>query len=293
MTNTKLDIYASVTNRIITQLEAGCVPWVRPWDRSGGAIGLPMNAKTNNSYSGINILQLWGSIQDNGFASNSWLTFKQAKDLGGNVLRGSKGTQAVFASTFVPKDVDNRDTELAPVAFLKKYTVFNLDQIEGLPSRFQEDVPEIPELVKHSESEALIRRTGADVRNGGNKAFFSTQYDFVQVPPLASFGDPLDYYRTAFHELGHWTGHKSRLDRTFGARHGDSVYAREELVAELTAAFVSASLGIAPTLNHANYLNSWLQVLKADKRAIFQAASKASKACEFLLAQDQAVRVAA
>jgi len=285
----KFDLYADVTARIVQDLEQGRVPWVQPWGAPGinTPLGLPKNAATGNLYSGINILLLWGAAIEQGRASQSWLTFKQAKALGGSVRKGERGSMVVYADRFIPKAEAQRAASEgdAPqaVPFLKRYTVFNAEQCEGLPEDIAATAPPVPECEQVEEAEALIAATGADFRIGGAKAFYVPSQDFIQVPPQPAFFEPINYYRTCFHELGHWTGHETRLDRKLSTNRGSKPYAREELVAEMTSAFLCARLSIKPSVRHADYIGSWLEVLREDNRAIFQAASHASKAADFIL----------
>lgn len=284
------DIYAETTAKIIAELEAGRFPWVQPWDASTGrGPGLPVNALTNRRYSGINVLLLWGAAIAGGYAAQGWLTFKQALQAGGSVRKGEKGTTVVFADRFIPEAEKQRAAsageDARAVPFLKAYTVFAVEQCEGLRPGLMPDPAPLPEREIVPHAEALIEATGADFRIGGNRAFYVPSLDYIQVPPQPAFRDQINYYRTCFHELGHWTGAPARLNRDFGG-HGTKVYAREELVAEMTTAFVCAALGIVPTVRHADYLASWLEVLKEDNRAIFRAASQASKAADYLLAFD-------
>ncbi|WP_114227024.1 MULTISPECIES: ArdC family protein [Sphingomonas] len=298
----RLSVYDKVTASIVHQLEQGIAPWAKPWGKLGGSPSLPINAKSGRCYSGVNVLMLWGTALDSGFQSNAWLTFKQAQDLGGMVRKGSKGTMIVYADRFVPakeKARAERDGDEAhAVPFLKSSYVFALEQIDGLPLDIMPDVEPLPQHVQHDGALTVINGSGVAVRHGGDRAFYSPSSDFVQMPVPQSFKDfkdgmTLDYVRTCMHELVHSTGHGSRLARQFGKRFGDSAYAREELVAELGSAFLCAALGIEPTLRHADYLGSWLKVLKADNKAIFSAASAASKASDWLLSRAVAVREAA
>ena len=282
-------IYREITDKIIRDFENGIVPWVKPWKSGAGfsLLTLPQNALTMRNYSGINILLLWAALDGRGFANSKWLTFKQALAMGGAVRKGESGTHIYFADKFVPEKEKQRaqdeGTDPASIHFLKRYTVFNVAQCDGLPEALnvvREPLPDC-EIVPHAE--ALIAATGADFRVGGDQAFYVPSEDFIRIPHQSSFVDQINYYRTAFHELGHWTGHKTRLDRNLTTKHGTADYAREELVAELATAFVCASLGIIPTVRHADYIGNWLQVLKEDARAIVKAASLASKASDFIL----------
>lgn len=282
----RASLYDEVTANIIEQLEAGVFPWVRPWSKAKASLGLPRNAVSKRPYSGINILVLWGAVIEGGYASQDWLTFRQAQAAGGCVRKGERGRTVFYADRFTPKD-EREQVETGEAArsipFLKRFTVFNAAQCDGLPEGLVSQPAPLPERELHQSAEKLISATGADFRMGGAKAYYSPASDFVMVPPQPAFHHQIDYYRTALHELGHWTGHRSRLDRDQTGGFGSAAYAREELVAELASAFLCAMLGIEPTVRHADYLGSWLTVLRADNRAIFKAASQASKAAEHLL----------
>lgn len=284
----KGSLYQDVTDRIISELEKGSFPWVQPWGGAKAVLGLPQNAATARRYSGVNILILWGSVIEKGFRGQNWLTFRQALALGGCVRKGEKGTTVCYADRFIPKGEIERAAksgdEPNAVPFLKRFKVFNVDQCDGLPASALEGIAPLPEREIIPHAEKLIAATGADFRVGGPGAFYQTAEDFIQVPPQPAFFQQIDYYRTCFHELGHWTGAKHRLARDHSGRFGSHPYAREELVAEMTSAFVCAALGITPTVRHTDYLANWLQVLKEDNRAIFRAASQASKAADFILA---------
>ena len=285
-------LYDDVTSTIITQLENGIVPWAKPWGDVGCT--MPCNAVSKRRYSGVNVLILWTASISGEYVSPQWLTYKQAQDLGGNVRKGERGTTIVMKGTFVSDaekvrvDVSGEDARAIP--FLKKFSVFNVAQCDGLPTALSETVaPALTECEKHLAAESLMIATGADIRIGSETACYIPSRDCVMIPPQSAFHDSINYYRTVFHELSHWTGHASRLGRDFSGRFGNSKYAREELVAEIGAAFVCASLGIEPTVRHADYIGSWLAVLKSDSRAIFQAASLASKAADYILACDVAL----
>lgn len=280
-------LYCEITDRIIADLERGCVPWVKPWGEAKAAIGLPKNAATGRSYSGINILILWGAVIERSYFNQSWLTFRQALALGGTVRKDEHGTTIVHADRFVPKDEKARsgteDTEPQAIPYLKRFTVFNVAQCDGLPDHVRDEIVSLPERENIVQAEAVMRNSGADFRIGGDRAFYMPAADFIQLPPQSAFFEHIDYYRIGFHELGHWTGHLSRLARDLSGSFGSKPYAREELIAEMTAAFVCCKLGIEPTVRHADYIGSWLTVLREDSRAIFRAASHASKAADFLL----------
>jgi antirestriction protein ArdC len=283
-------LYQEITDKIIAELEAGRVPWVQPWRTAaaGAPLAMPKNASTDRRYSGINVLILWGAVIERGFTGQSWVTFRQALALGGNVRKGERGTTVVYADRFVPDDERRRAVETGEdertIPFLKRFTVFNTDQCDGLPDDVANAVLPPPPDVIEPEARTLIAATGADFRIGGTRAFYSPSGDFVQVPPPQAYFEPINWHRTAFHEIGHWTGHPSRLNRDHSDSFGSTSYAREELVAEMAGAFVCASLGIVPTVRHADYIGSWLEVLREDDRAIVRAASAASKASDFILA---------
>lgn len=280
-------LYQEITDRIIAELERGTVPWVKPWGSAKADLGLPSNAATGRRYSGINILILWGAVIERSYPSQNWLTFRQALALGGNVRKGERGTTIVHADRFVPKNEKERaktdGDEPQAVPYLKRFTVFNVAQCDGLPEHLYRNAEPLPEREIVPQAEGLIRASGADFRIGGDRAFYMPGTDTIQVPPQPAFFQQIDYYRTCFHELGHWTGHPARLARDLSGAFGSKTYAREELVAEITAAFVCSTLGIEPTVRHADYIGTWLKVLREDNRAIFRAASHASKAADFLL----------
>lgn len=278
-------LHAEVTAKIIAQIEEGILPWVQPWDGAAASVGLPCNASTGRPYSGINILLLWTHVIESGFASQRWLTFKQALAVGGNIRRGEKGATVCFADRFTPADEGKRareeDREARQVPFLKRFTVFNVEQCENLPAELlAAPTNAAEELVPAAHR--LMEATGASIHVGGGKAFYAPVPDYIQVPLRETFCEPINWYRTVLHELGHWTGHRSRLDRGLGANDLD-LYAREELCAEMASAFVCAELGIRPTVRHADYIGAWLAVLYDDDKAVFKAASAASKAAEFLM----------
>jgi antirestriction protein ArdC len=286
----RTSLYDEITGKIIGELEAGRVPWVQPWGTAAAKapLAMPRNAATSRHYSGINVLILWGAVVEHGFPGQSWLTFRQALALGGNVRKGERGTTVVYADRFVPDDEKRRARETGEdaqaIPFLKRFTVFNAAQCENLPDDIATVAPPPPPGLVEPQVEALIRSTGIDFRIGGNRAFYVPALDYVQVPPPQAYFEPINWHRTALHELGHATGHPSRLGRDMTGAFGTKKYAFEELVAEMNAAFCCASLGIVPTVRHADYLGSWLEVLREDNRAIVRAASQASKAADWLLA---------
>lgn len=284
---TRTDIYTRITNQIVAHLEAGLKPWTQPWQSPQGAVSRPLR-HNGEPYGGINVLTLWCSSMERGFCAPMWMTFKQALELGGTVRKGEKGSPVVFASSMSKTEADavTGDEQERNIPFLKSYTVFNIEQVEGLPERFyaRAEIQTNPEQ-RIAEVEAFFTATGAVVRHGGGRAYYAPGPDAIQMPEFVTFRDAHSYYATLAHESTHWTSHKSRLDRSFDCqKFGDEGYAREELVAELGAAFLCADLGIAleDRADHAAYIGSWLKVLKNDKRAIFSAAAHAQRAVAFL-----------
>ena len=281
-------LYQEITDKIVAELEQGRVPWVQPWAGAPAPLGLPKNAATGRSYSGMNILILWLACTERGFTGQSWLTFRQALKLGAHVRKGERGITVVYADRFIPYREHTRAAETGDepdaIPFLKRFTVFNADQCEDLPADIAPPPEPLAENLILPQAEALITATGADIRIGGDRAFYVPTADYIQVPPPAAFFEPINFHRTVCHELGHWSGAAHRLNRDLSGSFGSSAYAREELVAEMTGAFVCAALSIVPTVRHADYLGSWLEVLRDDNRAIIRAASAASKAADYLLA---------
>lgn len=285
----RTSLYDEITNKIIAELEAGRVPWVQPWGTAAAkaSLAMPKNAATNRQYSGINILILWGAVVERGFAGQSWLTFRQALSLGGHVRKCERGTTVVYADRFVPVEEKRRASEngeeAQAIPFLKRFTVFNTDQCDGLPADITTTAPPPPPGLIEPKVEYLIKATGVDFRIGGNRAFYVPAQDYVQVPPPQAYFEPINWHRTALHELAHASGHESRLSRDLPGNYGSKKYAFEELIAEISSAFSCASLGIVPTVRHADYIGSWLEVLREDNRAIVRAASQASKVADYLL----------
>jgi antirestriction protein ArdC len=273
------DLYQTVTDRIVAQLETGCLPWAKEW--STGGSGVPMNAVTERPYSGINVLLFWIASQD-GYAKARYLTFKQALEAGGNVRKGEHGTKVYYFKQLTVKDRSTGDDKTIPM--LREYTVFNVAQCENLPERVVNGkattIKNLDE--READADAFVKTTGADVREGAGVPAYIPSKDFISMPPFASFKDRPAFYATAFHELTHWTGAKARLDRDLSTRYAEHAYALEELVAELGAAFLSAEFGFDVVSRSAAYLKSWIKACRDNPRAIFTAASKASKAAEYL-----------
>lgn len=282
------DVYTRVTNRIIADLEKGIRTWMKPWaaEHAAGKINRPLR-HNGTPYRGMNILLLWGEAVDKGYAAPIWMTFKQALELGANVRKGEHGSLVVYANTVTKTETNDAGEDVErEIPFLKGYTVFNVEQIEKLPAHYYaQPVNPLPLSERIEAADRFMASTGAVINHGGNSAFYAPARDVIQLPPFEAFRDAESYYATALHELTHWTKHATRLDRDFGRqRFGDAGYAREELVAELGAAFLCAEIGITPEIreDHADYLGHWLGVLKEDKRAIFSAAAHAQRAADFL-----------
>ncbi len=293
--STHANLYDEVTRRIIAELEEGRFPWVQPWGKVGGiAPGLPRNALSGRNYSGVNVLILWGAVIEYGWPSQSWLTFRQAIEAGGSVRKGEHGTTVVYADRFTPEAEKERaresGEEARSVAFLKRFTVFNIAQCDGLRAGLAGDPVPLPEREIVPLAEEVIAASGVEFRIGGDKAYYVPSQDYVQVPPQQAFFDQVNFYRTALHELTHASGHSSRLARNLTNSYGTKDYAREELIAELGSAFLCAALGIVPSVRHADYLGAWLAVCQEDNRAISRAASAASRAADWILARHAEAR---
>jgi antirestriction protein ArdC len=287
MTSLRSDIYARVTDRIIGDLEMGVRPWHKPW-KTGNTEGRITRPLRHNGvpYRGVNVLLLWSEAVSNGYRANTWMTFRQARELNACVRKGEHGSLVVYADRFTKTTTDENGDDLeCEIPFLKGYTVFNVEQIEGLPASYHSsDEEPLQSLVLIERAETFFAATGAIVRHGGNRAYYSRSSDIIQLPPPETFETAEVYTSTKAHELTHWTAAPSRLGRTLGTRFGDDAYAAEELIAELGAAFICADLAVTamPPPDHASYLDHWLRVLKADKRAIFTAAAHAQRAADYL-----------
>ena len=277
---TKTDIYQTVTNSIIEALENGVKPWECPWKRHGAVSGIPSNFATGTSYSGMNIMLLWCSASEQGFTDSRWLTYKQAQELGAQVRKGEKGTTAIFYKT-IEKETDAGDVEKFPM--LKSFTVFNVAQIDGLKTGTENEPQAVNEFDPLPQVETLFQRSGAKITERGQQAFFRPTTDEIYLPERHLFVDAANFYATGLHELVHWSGAKSRLNREMKGCFGSQNYAFEELIAELGSAFLMAELGVTGEVQHESYIASWLDALKGDKRFIFKAASAASKAHRYLM----------
>jgi antirestriction protein ArdC len=285
----RTDVYERVTDQIVAELERGVRPWMKPWnaEQAEGRITRPLRAN-GIPYQGINVLMLWSAAMAKGYATPIWMTFKQALDLQAHVRKGEQGSLVVYADKIIRTETDaatGEESEHA-IPFMKGYTVFNVEQIDGLPEHFYARPAPRTETVQRIESaERFFATTGANVVHGGSRACYVPSTDNIHMPCIDFFRDVESYYAVRAHETVHWTRHTSRLGRDFGRkRFGDEGYAMEELVAELGSAFLSADLELTPEVrdDHAAYIASWIKVLKDDKRAIFSAASHAQRAADFL-----------
>ncbi|MBK1734881.1 DNA primase [Halorhodospira abdelmalekii] len=298
MTEQKRDLYQAVTDKIIAALDQGVVPWIQPWDDRAAAIasGFPVNALNDRPYHGTNTLILWAEAAIRGFSTSRWLTYKQAKEAGGQVRKGEKGTLGTF---FKPIPVQQKDRvghplyddeghpKMKTVPFIRGFTLFNLDQIEGLEARYW-----YPETVSHhletiESADAIVEASGADVLYQGTQASYSPVRDRIQMPPPEAFAHSEGFYATLLHELSHWTGHSRRLARPSvvqPGRFGSEAYAFEELVAELSCAYLCAEIGMQGDLRHEGYIGSWLKALRDDKTFIFRASTQARHAAGYLSA---------
>lgn len=273
----KPDMYQTVTDNIIRALEAGVKPWVCPWTGSGAASGLPTNFSTGTAYSGINIMLLWSSAAEQGYTDPRWLTYKQAAEQGGQVRKGEHGTTIIYYK-MLEKENEAGETEHIPM--LKTFTVFNVQQIDNLAVEYAALPAASFDPIE--KAEALTVRSGAKITEKGIQAFYRPATDEIYLPERFRFNNAADFYATQLHELIHWTGAKSRLNRGKGGKYGSDKYALEELIAELGCAFLMADLGITGDVQHESYISSWLKALNDDKRFIFKAASAASKAHRYL-----------
>jgi len=285
-----MNIQETITNQIIAAIEKGAGEFMMPWHRKGISSGMPHNPISKTTYSGANVLALWMGKEANGYSSDSWATYKQWQSKGAQVRKGEKSTLGVYWNS-TDKKVQSEEGEesVRRTMFASAFFLFNADQVEGYQVETVAATPDLTERL--ASAETVIANTGAIIRHGGARAYYDRIADNVTMPDRWRFMNTetstatQGYYSTLLHELTHWTGSKDRLDRIKGKRFGDENYAFEELVAELGASFLCAHLGIEnePRLDHAQYIENWLQVLKNDKQAIFSAASYASKAMNYII----------
>ena len=279
----KSDVYQRVTDAIVTAIEQGAGQYRMPWLVRQDKGFSPISISTVKPYRGINTLVLWSQSQCKGYSSALWGTYQQWQSLGGQVRKGEHGSPVVYWGTFETESKEPDETDARTRLFCKGYTVFNLEQVDGvkLPKRFDLKLSANERIAR---AESFFASVGVAVRDGGNRAFYRPDTDAVYMPDFAQFPEASQYYSVLAHETTHWTSHASRCDRELGKRFGDSAYAMEELIAELGSAYTMATLQLelTPRADHAAYIDSWLKVLKGDKRAIFTAASQAQKAADWL-----------
>lgn len=297
---TRQDVYSRITSQIVASLEQGVRPWAKPWnaEHAAGRITQPLRFN-GQPYSGINILSLWMSATAQGFAAPIWMTFRQAMELNAHVRKGEKGSLVVYANAIrrTERDEETGEDFEREIPYLKGYTVFNVEQIDGLPDHYYaKAAPRLDPVARIERAENFFAACKATIRHGGNRAYYAHELDYVQMPPFESFRDAESYYSTLAHEMTHWTRHPARLTRDFGRKQwGDEGYAQEELVAELGAAFLCADLELATESReeNASYIANWLEVLKNDTRFIFKAAGHAQRAADYLRAFSGAAHTAA
>ena len=270
----KTDIYETVTNRIIENLENGCIPWIKPWHTENT---LDKNIKTGNEYNGINRVILGMS----GYQSNIWGSFKQWKDLGANVKLHEKGTAIVFYKPVSGVKVTSEGDEIIYNSVFTTSYVFNAEQVEGIEIK-PRDIEDKP-FLNNLDIDTMVMNTGANIRHGGNSAYYRPSEDYINMPVKSDFNDEAGYYATLLHELTHWSGAKHRLDRTKGKRFGDTAYAFEELIAELGSAFLCEKYAVKGDIRHEGYIQSWLQALKNDNKMIFKASAYAQKSTDYIV----------
>lgn len=294
--NSRADIFQRVTDAIVRDLEQGTRSWIKPWTTaSQKATTIRPLRHDGTPYRGINVLILWSEATELGYTSPTWMTYRQAQALGGQVRKDEHGTTIVYAKTIERTEDDPTTAEetVERIPLLRAYSVFNADQIEGLNTPASTRPPRTIEPVstRINRADAFIAATGATIMHKGDRACYIPSRDIIEMPPYRQFIDsPMSsaaeaYYATLLHELIHHTSPAHRCNRDLGKRFGDNAYAREELVAEIGAAFLCADLSITldPRPDHAAYLAGWLTVLKSDKRAIFAAAALAQKATDWLV----------
>jgi len=292
MSKEHFDIHQHITDKIVTAIERGAGNFRLPWHRSAASIMRPVNIASKKPYRGVNVVALWAYAEEFGYSSGVWGTYRQWYEGGAQVHKGEKAAYVVFYKELeFAADTETGDADTITRLFARATPVFAAEQVDGYEPPVI-DAPHATIITPIEQAEALVRATGATIHHGGGRAFYRPSTDSIQLPPREAFiGSPTSapaeaYYSTIFHELTHWTSPPTRCNRELGKRFGDQAYAIEELVAELGAAFLCADLGITdePRADHAQYLATWLSVLKADKKAIFTAASKASEAAAFIAA---------
>ena len=284
----RLDVHQSITNSIVAAIEAGAGDATLPWHRTGASSILPKNVATGNAYNGINVVALWATAQERAYTHSLWGTYKQFQSLDAQVRKGERAALVIFYKEYdVEPDAEQQDDD-GRRRVAKASWVFNIAQVDGYT--IGEPLPPLPPLERNATAEAFVAATKAEIKIGGESAYYRPSTDHIQMPDEHLFREAdseqrsQDWYSVLTHELGHFTGHEKRLNRQFGKRFGDDAYCMEELTAELCSAFLCAELGITvqPRADHAHYIGHWVRVMKADKRAVFTAAAAASAAARYL-----------
>lgn len=275
-------IFERITNQFADAIETGAPDYIMPWNRAGKVLDCPTNAFTGRAYRGLNILTLRMDGESAGSETGKWATYRQWSQNGAQVRKGEREAPVFFWQKKEVADIssDEGDDRRRLGFFARAFTVFNADQIEGyMPER----VPLLSDDDRYARAEDFVRHVRATIQHGGDRAYYSSGCDSVQMPNFSQFKTSTSYYATLAHELTHWTGAKHRLDRNLSNRFGSADYAMEELIAELGAAFTCARLGLdtEPRRAHAPYVGSWLQVLLGDSMAIFTTASKVQEAADY------------
>lgn len=288
---TRFDVYEAITNQIVSAIEAGAGQVQLPWHRKSAAIYRSVNVASKNAYRGVNTVALWAAADARGYEQGIWGTYRQWQERDAQVRKGEKSSLIIFYKEFGNDDStgEGNDTDENPRRFVAKASyVFNIAQVDGYAT--PEASQPVAQIDPIDAAERLVSATGADIRIGGDSAFFAPASDYIVMPDKHRFiGTDTStatqgWYSTLLHELTHWSGHKNRLNRELSERFGSDAYAMEEMIAELGAAFLCGDLGISaePRPDHAAYIDNWLRILKSDRKAIFTAASAANKAAEFL-----------
>ncbi len=290
-TASRFDVYEAITNQIIAAIDTGAGKIQLPWHRKGTSIMRPVNIASENAYRGVNTVALWAAANAFGYDHGLWGTYRQWQERGAQVRKGEKSSLIVFYKEFDRDDAagDDQSGDDRQRRYMAKASyVFNVAQVDGYVSE-ETSVPEV-QIDPIEAAEDLISATGAQIRIGGEEAYFAPKADYIAMPSQQRFiGTETStategWYSVLLHELTHWSGHENRLARQYGERFGDDAYAMEELVAELGAAFLCGDLGISvePRPDHAAYIDHWLRIMKGNRKAIFTAACAANKAAEYL-----------
>lgn len=277
LSNGKFDLYQHITDQIVEKLEVGTVPWIKPWQSA-----LDRNLVTGHVYRGINTLLVWCSALDNNYKKPYWLTYKQAKDIGAQVRKGEKGTMICFWK-MIETDKKDKNGDKKQIPLMRYYRIFNVEQCDDVPEKLLVKYESKKDNHTIDDCERFVVATEATIEYGGSKAAYIKTKDLIRIPELTSFDDSGNFYSTIFHELSHWTGLRERCDRQLSGMFGSHQYGVEELIAEMSSAFLCGYFQIQGELQHAEYINTWIETIKEDKKAIFKASKLAQQAFEYLL----------